>query len=275
MAQKIASFGWTGASGQQIGSSDQYPYDSYGPSFTADEVHGQKYDPNAPNTYAIPGEIGDVPVQLQDGAYYDYNDGSNGWILDNLHDPWHGDAPGTTGHNPPMGAAGTPRQHLDPAHWSDVYQLNPPGNHGIDFYGRTIEDNEVYHWQSSTTRNPNNGAFPAQAREDAANWPAPFDSMTVAGMLPVVRPTEKIPMRRPAEDDRPTYRQLAVPGQNIQPSGSVYNPTYQSNPPIHNVKPLPAFSRTPTPPWAQDELATPDAGTYPDSTDVFGGMVLQ
>ena len=272
----IASFRWTGASGQQIGSADQLPYNKYGPSFTADEVHAQAYDPNTPTSYAIPGEIGEVPIQLQDGAYYDYNDGSNGWILDNLHNPWHEDAPGTTGHNPPMGSAGTPRQHLDPAHGMDVYQLAVPGGHGVDFYGRTIENGEVYWWQSSSTPNPNSGNMPANAREVTSEWPEPFDSYTVASMLPVVRPTERIPMRRPAEDDRPVYRQLAVPGQNIKgATGSVYNPTYNSNDVIHNVKPLPAVARNPVAPWTQDEMATPDAQVYPYSPDVFNGMVLQ
>lgn len=271
----IASFRWTGASGQQIGSADQLPYNKYGPSFTADEVHAQAYDPNAPNTYAIPGEIGEVPVALQEGAYFDYNDGSNGWILDNLHNPWHEDDPGTTGHNPPMGAAGTPRQHLDPAHFMDVYQLAVPGGHGVNFYGDTIQDGEVYYWQSSSTPAPNTGASPADAREITALWPEPFDSYTVASRLAVVRPTERIPMRRIEEDDRPVYRQLAVPGQNIKPSGSVYTPTYESNPVIHNVKPLPAVARNPVAPWTQDELATPDAQVYASSPDVFDGWVLQ
>lgn len=273
--QSIASFKWTGASGQQIGFADQNPYDRYGPSFTADEVHSQAYNPNTPNTYAIPGEIGEVPVNIQGDPYFDYGDGSNGWILDNLHDPWHGDDAGTSGHNPPMGSAGTPRIHLDPAHNMDIYQLAIPGGYGVNFYGKTIEDNEVYWWKSSSTPNPNLGAFPAQAREDASNWPEPFDSYTVASQLGVVRPTEKIPMRRLAEDDRPTYRQLAIPGQNIQPSGSVYNPTYASNAVIHNVKPLPAFGRTPVAPWAQDEMASPSDQVYPDDTDVFSGMSLQ
>jgi len=35
-AMAIASFQWTGASGQQIGFADQMPYTKYGPSFTAD-----------------------------------------------------------------------------------------------------------------------------------------------------------------------------------------------------------------------------------------------
>lgn len=274
MAQGIASFKWTGKSGTQIGEADQFPYDKYGPSFTADEVHGQGYDPNTPSSYAIPGEIGEVPINIQDdGHWYDYMDGSNGWILDNLYDPWHGDDPGTTGHNPPMGPA-QPfyRNSPDFVHAMDVYQEMPPGNHGINFYGKTIEDQETeYNWSSSTSAPFTRGTTPLDARYETGEWPVPFDSNTVARMAPVVRPTEKIPMRRIAEDDRPVYRQLAIPGQNIAPSGSVYTPTMQSNVPIHNVKPVPAMARTPTIPWTQSELSSPE---YYDGSDidVFGGM---
>jgi len=157
----------------------------------------------------------------------------------------------------------------------DVYQLAVPGGHGVDFYGEKIEDGEVYFWQSSSTPAPNTGNYPADAREKTDAWPEPFDSYSVASRLAVVRPTERIPMRRLMEDDRPVYRQLAVPGQNIRPSGSVYTPTFDSTSVIHNVKPLPAMSRTPMPPWTQDELASPSAVDYPDSVDVFGGMGLQ
>lgn len=272
----IASFKWKPASGQQIGMADGKPYDKYGPSFTADDVHGQAYNPNTPNSYGIPGEIGEVPVQIQSELdYFDYQDGSNGWVLDNLHDPWHGDNPGTTGHNPDMDAAGTPRIRLDSAHGQDIYQLAVPDGHGVDFYGKTIEDNEVYLWKSSSTPAPNTSSAFLNNRENTSNWPEPFDSYSVAPRLGVVRPTERIPMRRIAEDDRPVFRQLAIPGQNIQPSGSVYTPTMQSNPVIHNVKPLPAFGRTPVAPWTQDELASPSDQDYAPEVDVFSGMGLQ
>lgn len=270
--QSIASFKWTGASGQQIGSADQFPYDKYGPSFTADGIHAQSVDPNTPNTYAIPGEIGEIPVNLQEEFYYDYADGSNGWILDNLTDPWHGDDPGTSGHDPFMGDY---REHLDPAHGHDIYQIAVPGGHGVNFYGKTIEDGEAYWWKSSSTPPPNTSDMIRNAREVTTNWPEPFDSYSVAPHLGVVRPTERIPMRRIAEDDRPTYRQLAIPGQNILPSGSVYTPTFASNPVLHNVKPLPAFGRTPVAPWTQDELASPSDQIYPSDVDVFSGMSLQ
>jgi hypothetical protein len=272
----IASFKWQPASGQQIGFPGDKPINVYGPSFTADDVHGQAYNPNTPNSYAMPGEIGEVPVQIQDaGDYFDYMDGSNGWILDNINDPWHGLNPGTAGHNPDMDAVGTPRVALDTAHDEDIYQLAVPGGYGRDIYGKTIEDNEVYNWYSPSVPGRNAGTSPLDARVKVENWPEPFDVYEVARKLRVVRPTEKIPMRRIAEDDRPVYRQLAIPGQNIKPSGSVYTPTMQSNPVIHNVKPLPAFGRTPQPPWTQDELASPDDQGYMDYTDVFGGMGLQ
>lgn len=273
MVQSIASFKWTPASGQQIGMADGKPYNKYGPSFTADDVHGQAYNPNTPNVYAIPGEIGEIPVQIQDpGDYFDYQDGSNGWVLDNLHDPWHGDDPGTSGHNMPMGSA---KDRLEPAHAMDVYQLAVPGGYGRDIYGKTIEDNEVYYWESSSTPAPNTSSAFLTNRENTTNWPEPFDSYSVASQLRVVRPTEKIPMRRMVEDDRPVFRQLAIPGQNIQPSGSVYTPTYQSNPPIHNVKPLPAFGRTPVQPWTQDELSSPSDQENNYEVDVFSGMGIQ
>jgi hypothetical protein len=268
---QIASFGWSGASGQQIGFADQNPYNKYGPSFTADQIHEQAVNPNTPNTYAIPGEIGEVPINIQEDLPL-YGDGSNGWVLDNLDLGWYGDDPGTTAHSPFMGDY---REPIDPAHGNDIFQLAVPGGHGVDFYGKSIETNETYFWESSSTPAPNTGQMPANAREITTEWPEPFDSFTVASKVRVVRPTERIPMNRMAEDDRPTYRQLAIPGQNIQPSGSVYNPTYPSNPVIHNVKPLPAFGRTPVAPWTQDELASPSDQLYPDDTDVFSGMSLQ
>lgn len=269
MASGIASFKWTGRSGMQIGQADQNPYDKYGPSFTADQVHSQNYNPNTPNTYQIDGGIGEVPVEIQD-EYSTYDDGDHGWVLDNIQDPWHGDKPGTTGHATDMGGH---RRRLDPAHTEDVFQLNLPRGYGKHIYG-PINNDEAYWWMSSQTQAPNTRAFPAEAREDTQNWPEPFDSYTVASKRPVQLDTERIPMRRMLEDDRPVYRQLAVPGQNINPSGSVYNPTYPSNPVLHNVKPLPAFGRTPVPPWTQDELASPDMQTQDNTyVDPLSGVL--
>lgn len=266
----IASFKWQGASGQQIGFAGDKPYNQYGPSFTADDVHSQAYDPNASaNTYAQRGGIGDVPIQIQDD-YELYEDGFNGWCLDNLNDPPHTANAGTRGHSVPMGPA--QGRHIDPAHNVDIYQIQVPAMHGRNFYGRSIEDNEVYEWNSSSTQPITRNSFPAQARTDTAAWPEPFDSYSVAPQLPVVRPTEKVHMNRMREDDRPVYRQLAVPGQNIQPSGSVYNPTMQSNAVIHNVKPLPAFGRTPVAPWTQDELTSEQEDSY-GYADPLDGMM--
>lgn len=263
----IASFKWQGASGQQIGFADENPYDKYGPSFTADDVHTQPYDPNAPNIYAQPGSIGDVPVQIQT-EYNLYEDGFNGWCLDNLHDPQFSAAPGTVGHSVPMGPA--KGQHIDPAHNVDIYQIQVATGHGRNFYGNSIEQNEVYNWASPNHAPVTTGAFPADARTNTSNWPEPFDSYSVASESLVVRPTERIPMNRMQEDDRPVYRQLAVPGQNIRPSGSVFTPTMQSNPVLHNVKPLPAVGRTPVAPWNTDELISSSndyTGGYTDPLD--------
>jgi hypothetical protein len=268
----IASFKWQGASGQQIGFAGDNPYDQYGPSFTADDIHTQPYDPNSPNTYAQTGSIGDVPIQIQD-EYNLYEDGFNGWCLDNLHDPNHNAEAGTTGHNVPMAAAN--RQHVDPSHNVDIFQIQVPANHGINFYGHSTEDNEVYEWASSSNTPITTGSFPSEARTDTTNWPTPFDSYTVAPQLPVIRPTERVPMRRMKEDDRPVYRQLAVPAQNIAPSGSVYNPTMQSNRVIRNIKPLPAVGRTPVAPWSADELASASMDQGTDYVDPLAGGYYQ
>lgn len=267
----IASFKWTGASGQQIGFADENPYDKYGPSFTADDVHSQPYDPNAPNIYAQPGTIGDIPVDIQ-AEYNLYEDGFNGWCLDNLNDPHHDATPGGPGHSVPLGPA--TGHHIDPSHNVDIYQVQVPAMHGRNFYGTSVEDNEVYEWSSSSKAPATTGTTPLDARYNTANWPEPFDSYSVAPQLPVIRPTERIPMRRMREDDRPVYRQLAVPGQNIQPSGSVWNPTVASNPALRNITPTPAFGRTPVPPWTSEELTTAqsDSGYYADPLD---GMAMQ
>jgi hypothetical protein len=262
----IASFKWQGASGQQIGFAGENPYNQYGPSFTADEVHTQSYDPNAPTTYAQPGSIGDVPIQIQE-EYNLYEDGFNGWCLDNINDPNHATAPGTAGHSVPLGPA--QGQWVDPSHNVDIYQIQVPTGHGSNFYGNSIQEHEVYNWASSGNQPVTNGSFPSQARTDTGNWPESFDSYSVAMQPPVITSNERIPMNRMREDDRPVYRQLAVPAQNIQPSGSVYNPTMQSNRVIHNLKPLPAVGRTPVPPWTSDELTTMtnDGSTYVDPLD--------
>jgi hypothetical protein len=268
----IASFKWQGASGQQIGYADENPYDKYGPSFTADDVHSQPFDPNAPNHYAQQGAVGDVPIQIQD-EYELVEDGYNGWCLDNLDDPSHMSDAGTVGHRVPMGPA--TGQHIDPAHNVDIFQVQVPAMHGRNFYGPSIEENEVYNWESPRYAPITRGAFPHEARSDTSNWPEPFDSYTVAPQLPVVRPTERIPMNRTREDDRPVYRQLAVPGQNIQPSGSVYTPTMASNKVIRNVKPRPAFARTPVVPWTQDEIASASEDSYGGDIDPLNGMGMQ
>lgn len=274
MAKKFGNFGWTGASGMQIGYPDAYPKPAVD-AFTADPVHGQNYNPNTPNTYEIPGQIGDVPVAIQgEDVWIDYGMGGNGWMLDNLHMPAYDTAMGTEGHAAPMGPALASR-HPDPAHAVDMFQLAVPADHGRNFYGQSIQTDEVNAWKSSSTPPPNTKQFPAEAREDTGNWPEPFSSVEFAPLLNVVRATERIPMNRMREDDRPTYRQLAIPAQNIRPSGSVYNPTYQSNVPNQTMNNMtPAFGRIPTPPWVSQEVSAPEDNSYAE-TDVFGGMVLQ
>jgi hypothetical protein len=79
-------------------------------------------------------------------------------------------------------------------------------------------------------------------------------------------------MRRIAEDDRPVYRYLAVPPNNIQPTGNQWSVQYPSNVPIQNITPVPMMPQTPMDPWITQETATSDTS---GSVDVFQGMVLQ
>lgn len=273
MAKKFGSFGWTGASGQQIGYADAYPKPSVD-AFTADPVHGEAYDPNTPNSYAQVGGIGDVPVSIQgDDNWVDYGMGGNGWYLDNIGFPAYDTNMGTQGHDAPMGPAIYPTP--DPGHQIDIFQLAVPADHGRNFYGQTLETDEVAAWKSSSTPAPNTGTALLSAREQTAEWPEPFDSTKPAPLLSVVRLTEAIPMRRLLEDDRPVYRQLAIPAQNIQPTGSVYNPSMQSNITVHNKNNvIPAFGRSPVQPWVSQEVNSPTDNPYVE-TDVFGGMSLQ
>ncbi len=79
-------------------------------------------------------------------------------------------------------------------------------------------------------------------------------------------------MRRPAEDDRPVYRRIAVGPMNLQPMGNQWGPQYQSNVPIQNVTPVPMMPQTPVDPWISQEQMT---SVVNESPDVFGGMSLQ
>lgn len=247
---------WTGASGIQVGYADAYPATQDTRSFTSSPVHAASYNPNQVNSYRQPGALtGDVPVTIQaEQDFIDWGMGQNGWLLDNIDYPNADDAPGTDGHSSAMGPAKAPAP--DSGHGQPVFQKFQAPGFGTDFYGQSIDTQDLAAWNSSTTRAPNTGSAILDAREQTSNWPTPFDSTTVAPLLPVVRDTEKIPMRRMKQDDRPLYRQIAVPGMNVKPSGSVYNPTYASNDVLQNVKPIPASYTSPTDPSvSQDALS--------------------
>lgn len=259
--------GWTGASGQLVGFAGDLPVTT-GQGFTADEVHGQAYNPNGHNLNAQPGETYDVPVEIQGHGDWGLWDGADGWLLDSLPFPTaQSTNAGTEGHDASLDSARAKRR--DPGHSVDVYQDNVPTGHGVDFYGTTIETGDYALWTTPGAPGSNTKSFPAQARADRSNWPEPFAALTVAPMAPVVIDTEKIPMRRINEDDRPIYSMLAVPAQNVQPGSSQWLPTVPSNTVLRNLIPTPQMARTPVDPWVSEQ----DDSAYasPDDQDVFGG----
>lgn len=266
---------WSGASGTQIGFAGDYPETlPYG--LGIDEIHGQAYDPNGRNLAALPGPAVDVPVIIQDvDVDYPYYSESD-WILDDLAFPERDAEPGTKGHD----VAFSPAKHrgnIDAAHAVDMYQEMVPQGHGVDFYGSPIETEDYAYlgWKSSSTPAPNTSDMIRGARENTANWPEPFDSSTVAPIAPVLTSDDHIPMRRLAEDDRPVYRYVAVPARNIKPSGSLWNPTYESNVYLQNMNNMiPAMPRTPVDPWITQETASAEQFDSGD-IDVFDGMGLQ
>jgi hypothetical protein len=147
--------------------------------------------------------------------------------------------------------------------------MNVPPQYGVNFYGKSIIHRDLNAWAVPSGPPPNTRTMPAMAREDTSNWPEPHVAAHYAPMAPVVVPSERIPMRRPAEDDRPVYRFLAVPARQIDPSGSVFTPTMASNTVLQNRKPIPEMPRTPEDPWNTQEIgASYDSG----EVDVFGGM---
>lgn len=262
---------WTGASGALVGFAGDYPEtQAYG--FVTDPIHSQNVDPNGPTFASQPGpEASTAVTGLEDETYGYYNDGQYGWVLDDIHYPSYDQVPGTTGHNSSMGPA-TQRHLPDQAHAQDVYQEEPRIGYGVNFYGADPLKKDLNSWKSSSTPNFNTGQFPAEARENVEGWPEPFNATDIAPFRPVDQSTEHIAMRRIAEDDRPVYRYLAVPPNNIQPMGNQWGVQYQSNVPIQNITPVPMMPQSPMDPWITQETAT---SVPPDSTDVFGGMVLQ
>jgi hypothetical protein len=262
---------WTGASGTLIGFEGDYPEtQAYG--FVTDPVHSQNVDPNGPSFASQPGPEGSAPPAVLGDEVYGYEyPGQYGWLLDDIHYPSYDQDPGTTGHNSSMGPA--TRRHLpDQAHEEDVYQEEPKIGYGVNFYGANPLKKDLNAWKSSSTPNFNTGQFPAQAREDVQGWPEPFNATDIAPFRPVDQSTEHIPMRRIAEDDRPVYRYLAVPPNNIQPTGNQWSVQYPSNVPIQNITPVPMMPQAPMDPWITQETATSDTS---GSVDVFQGMVLQ
>jgi hypothetical protein len=261
---------WSGASGQQIGYAGDLPEtQAYG--FVVDKVHGQAYDPNGPTGAGRKGpDLGmDMPVNIQDDYSDIYAEGMDGWVMDNIPFPARDEKPGTHGHSSTLGPAQS--RIPDRAHRKRVFQHGIKAGFGVNFYGSSIDNKEVHAWNSSSKPAPNRGVWPLSNREETANWPEPFDSLTVAVYRPVQLDTERIPMRRISEDDRPVYRYRAVPPQNILPSGSQFTPTYQSNVPVHNVIPLPMMARTPIDPWVTQETASGDNATYSDDPNIFEG----
>lgn len=258
---------WTGASGSQIGDANDMPETkAYG--FVASKIHGKAYDPNG-STFAGrqgPDVSNEMPVNIQGDIPDIYSTGMDGWVMDNIPFPTHDEKPGTKGHSVPFGGA---KERLpDRAHWADIHQHVQHAGFGVNFYGKSIDNREVHAWNSSSTKAPNTGVWPLSNREETANWPVPFDSLTVATQRPVQLDTERIPMRRIPEDDRPVYHYRATPPDNLRPIGFQWGPQYQSNVPVHNVTPLPMMARTPVDPWVTQESATADNVDSYDSVDV-------
>jgi hypothetical protein len=272
------SSAWSGASGTQIGFAGDVP-ETLGQGFITDPVHGTPVDPNAPQVQAREGDMGsvEVPVSIQDEESTFQYDGGYGWVLDDIPFDSHDTPPGVdadtlpfTGHNMRPGTG------ID--HEFDVYQDSAPIGHGRNFYGQSFITNFGQYWRFKPSVAPNNTrAFPAEAREDTGHggelqshdavigtgheegWPEPFAVQDIDAERPIVIPDEKIHMNRMPESDRPVYQQLAVPARNITPGESQWLPNQYSNPPIHNITPLPAMARTPENPW--------DSNTVDYSTD--------
>lgn len=255
---------WSGASGSQIGQAGDMPETKpYG--FVASKIHGKPYDPNGPTLAGRQGPdvSNEMPVVIQGEIPDVYSDGMDGWVMDNIPFPSHDTDQATRGHGVPFSPA---KSRLpDVAHGVDIHQHVQHAGFGVNFYGKSIDNTEVHAWNSSSGKAPNSGAWPLSNREDTGNWPEPFDSLTVAPSRPVQLDTERIPMRRIGEDDRPVYRYTAVPPQNLQPIGSQWGPQVQSNVPVHNVTPLPMMARTPVDPWATQESASADNADSFDS----------
>jgi len=258
---------WSGASGPQIGDAGDLPEtQAYG--FVSSKIHGKAYDPNGSTFAGRPGPdvSNEMPVVIQGDVPDLYSEGMDGWVMDNIPFPDHNEPQGTRGHSVPFGAS--KGAFPDRAHGVDIFQHSQRAGFGVNFYGKTIDNREVHAWNSSSTKAPNTGAWPLSNREETADWPEPFDSLTVAPQRPVQLDTERIPMHRIPEDDRPVYHYRATPPQNLTPTGSQWTPQYESNTPVHNVTPLPMMARTPVDPWVTQESATADNADAYYSPDI-------
>lgn len=277
ISSSFDSKAWTGASGNGIGFAGDYPVTQpWG--FVTDSIHGQTVDPNGPNQAAQQGPPSQVSgADIMSGEEFLYQGentpGVYGWDLDDIMFPMVGTDPGTYGHDSEMGPAQNRGNHgPDVAHQYDVYQRQEPIGYGRVFYGDNPLKRDLDAWANSNTPAPNTKQYPAQAREETADWPTPFKAVEVAPWRPVDESTERIPMRRMQEDDRPIYRYIAVAPMNIQPTGNQWGPQYPSNVPVQNVTPVPMMPQTPVDPWITQEQATANVS---ESPDVFGGMALQ
>lgn len=247
---------WSGASGIQIGYAGDYPEDKYD-AFTADKVHSIPVNPNQPNQYRQKGSsIGEVPIQIQgDNEFVDYGMGSFGWVADNIDMPPFETPAGTEGRDMAMSPA--KRNHPDDAHRQHVFQTFPQVGHGREpFYGDKFREEDLHSWEDDSTPPNTRISTRLDARYNTDNWPTPFDSTHVMPNRNIVDDQTRIPMRRMEQDDRPVFRRVALPGANIQPSGSVYNPTFASNEYLQTRTPIPASYTIPTDPSvSQDALS--------------------
>ena len=180
--------------------------------------------------------------------------GADGWVIDNVPYPDYDANAGVRPANVSMGPAqGTGR---DSAHGQNITQAFPAPGNGRDIYGSAFDTIDLHAWKSSTSQPDTAGSDILNARYDTSNWPTPYDSTTVAPLLPDIRSTDAIPMRRMRQDDRPMYRQVALPGANIRPSGSTYNPQTESNVFLKTRTPIPGSYTAPTDPSvSQDALS--------------------
>lgn len=260
---------WSGASGIQIGYAGDYPEDKYD-SFTSDPVHSQTVNPNQANQYRQPGSsIGDVPINIQaDDDFVDHGMGTHGWILDNIDFPGSDDPTGVRTATPQLDSA--KRYGPDAGHAQNVAQGFEPPGFGRNFYGNQFETQDLHAWNTDSTPPNTTRSDKLNARYDVSSWPVPFDSITVMPNRNIVQDTERIPMRRMKQDDRPVFRRVALPGANIKPTGSIWNPQTQSNEFLKIRNPIPASYSIPVDPSVSQDALSQSIMDADGATDVGG-----